>query len=147
MVNIEHHIPVFDSTLQATHDWLNELELVASLRNQEEAYTVLRRVLHALRDRLPPDSAVHLGAQLPMLIRGFYYEGWKPSRTPTRDRNLQAFLKHIRPLPKPYPEFDAHKAVESVFAVLDHRIAAGEVEDIRGILPAQLQELWPAYAA
>jgi uncharacterized protein (DUF2267 family) len=34
-------------------------------------------MLHALRDRLPPEIAVHLSAQLPMLVRGIYYEGWK----------------------------------------------------------------------
>jgi uncharacterized protein (DUF2267 family) len=146
MVNPEHHVPVFETTLRTTHDWLQELELVASLRNRDEAYAVLRRVLHALRDRLPTNAAVHLGAELPMLIRGFYYEGWKPSRTPTRERSLAAFLARVHPLPHPDPDFDARKAVESVFAVLDHRIAAGEVEDIRGILPRELQRLWPEHA-
>jgi len=146
MVNVEHHVPVFATTLQTTHDWLNELELVASLRSQDEAYAVLRRVLHVLRDRLPADEAVHLGAELPMLIRGFYYEGWKPSKTPTRERSLRAFLAQVHPLPQPYPEFDARRAVECVFTVLDHRIVEGEVNDIRGLLPEEVRELWPAYA-
>ena len=99
MTTSETHVRTFDSTLQTTHRWLRELELLASLDNESEAYSVLRAVLHALRDRLPADEAVHLGAQLPMLIRGFYYEGWKPSATPKKQRSLEAFTDGMQPLP------------------------------------------------
>jgi len=37
---------------------------------------VLGAVLHALRDRLQIGLAVHLGAQLPLLVRGLYYDQW-----------------------------------------------------------------------
>jgi hypothetical protein len=29
---------------------------------------------------------VHLGAQLPLLVRGIYYEGWHMAGKPTRER-------------------------------------------------------------
>ncbi len=69
MATTETHVPVLDSTLQTTHNWLRELELLASLRDESEAYSVLRAVLHTLRDRLIPDEAVNFAAELPMLIR------------------------------------------------------------------------------
>jgi uncharacterized protein (DUF2267 family) len=40
-------------------------------------------------------NAVHLGAQLPMLLRGAFYENWKPSGTPTHERHVEGFLSHI----------------------------------------------------
>ncbi len=146
MTKTETHVPVFATTLQKTHEWLQELELLASLRNQAEAYTVLRQVLHALRDRLPTNEAAQLGAELPMLIRGFYFEGWKPSAAPGRARSLKAFLETIGPLPSPHAAFDAEQAVRSVLLVLDHRISIGEMADIRHAMPAELRDLWPAYA-
>jgi hypothetical protein len=41
---------------------------------------VLGGMLHVLRDRLTIQEAVQPGAQLPMLIRGLYWEGWDPAR-------------------------------------------------------------------
>ena len=40
--------------------------------NPQQAHSVRRAVLHTLRDRLTVGGAADLGAQLPMLIRGFY---------------------------------------------------------------------------
>ena len=137
----ESHIPVFEKTLQTTHQWLRELERILHLRDQSEAYAVLRGVLHALRDRLIPDEAVDLGAQLPMLIRGFYYEGWKPNATPTRQRHLEGFLDAI---PRLSPDVGGPEAaVRAVFGLLGQRITDGEVEDIRNMLPEEVRKLWP----
>lgn len=145
MTTAETHIPVFDSTLQTTHRWLQELELVASLDTEDEAYSILRIVLHALRDRLPADEAVQLGAQLPMLIRGFYYEGWKPSTTPKKQRSLEAFIEGMQPLPKLKAELDAEQALRSVFEMLDHRISEGEIADVRQAMPEEVRKLWPTH--
>ena len=145
MTTTETHIRAFDSTLQTTHRWLRELEMAASLDSEAEAYSVLRAVLHALRDRLPADEAVQLGAELPMLIRGFYYEGWKPSSTPKKQRSLEAFLEGLQPLPKLEAELDAEQALRSVFLILDHRISAGEIADVRQAMPEEVRELWPTH--
>jgi len=145
MTTAETHIRAFDSTLQTTHRWLQELELAAYLDNEAEAYSVLRAVLHALRDRLPADEAVHLGAQLPMLIRGFYYEGWKPSNTPKKQRSLEAFLEGMQPLPKLKGELSAEQALRSVFLMLNHRISEGEIADVRQAMPEEVRDLWPKH--
>ena len=36
-------------------------------------------------------SAASPGAQLPLLIRGVYYEGWRPAETPTKERQPAEF--------------------------------------------------------
>ena len=70
---------VFDTTTQKTQVWLNDLMSQLDWEDKpQKAYMALRTVLHALRDRLMVEEAVQLGAQLPMLIRGFYYDGWTP---------------------------------------------------------------------
>jgi len=87
-------IRAFDSTIQTTNVWLNDLADRLGWQDKQRAYHALTAVLHALRDRLPVDQAVALGAQLPMLVRGFYYEGWHPADKPIKERKKEEFLVH-----------------------------------------------------
>src|SRR5438552_3108412 len=89
-------IDALNTTFEKTQCWLKELTKEGYFAEEGQAYAAFRSVLHALRDRLPVDEAAHLAAQLPMLIRGMYYEGWKPSAVPTRERTLREFLDHVR---------------------------------------------------
>jgi uncharacterized protein (DUF2267 family) len=69
-------LEIFDTTVQKTHIWLNEImDELGWEDNWHRAYLALRTVLHELRDHLTTEEATDLGAQLPMLVRGFYYEG------------------------------------------------------------------------
>lgn len=138
------HVAVFDTTLQKTHEWLSELVHIGRFEDESQAYTALRAVLHALRDRLIVAEAADLAAQMPMLIRGFYYEGWSPSKAPTRERTVEAFLDHVRTsLRNANFRIDAEPAVRAVFALLADRISRGEIEDVRHMLPAEVRDLWP----
>lgn len=139
----QSHVSVFDKSLHRTHDWLRELELLAGLDNQAQAYSILREVLHALRDRLSPDEAADLASELPMIIRGFYYEGYQPSKTPTKERTRQAFFDTIRDKTRRIEALDPAVAVGCVFKLLSHRISEGEISDIRHVLPEELREMWP----
>jgi uncharacterized protein (DUF2267 family) len=110
--------------------------------NMERSYHVLRSVLHAVRDRLPPDDAVHLGAQMPMLVRGFYYEGWHPSGKPERYRHKEDFLARIA---HDVPDLDPvqrERAATAVFSVLSQELSGGEADQVRHALPSELRELW-----
>ena len=132
-------------TIQRTQEWLKELRDNADFEDEEEALGVLRVVLHQLRDRLTPEEAVGLGAQLPTIIRGIYYESWRPSRTPERIRSKQAFLDEItmKLLPRrPKPE----RAVQDVFALVAHHCDPGEVSQVIDQLPADIKKLWPEHA-
>ena len=89
----EQGLEVLDATYQKTQEWISTVAKVLHL-DKADAYKALRAVLLTLRDRLPAEEAVHFGAQLPMLLRGLYYEGWKPLETPikmSRDEFLQQF--------------------------------------------------------
>jgi uncharacterized protein (DUF2267 family) len=139
-------LEVFDRTIQKTNEWLNELS--GSLGTDlHHAYLALRATLHALRDRLPVDEGAHLSAQLPMLVRGFYYEGWKPAVTPLKIRDKADFVTLIACGLDGAPELDPERAARAVFAVLAARITAGEAEDVVRMLPMEIRELWPGTAS
>ena len=63
-------LPVFDTTVQETNLWLKAIMEGLHTDDRHLAYVALRATLHALRDRIGPENAVHLAAQLPMLVRG-----------------------------------------------------------------------------
>src|SRR5689334_7840642 len=88
-------LKVFDTTVQKTHRWLNELMQLLGWGDKEKAYLALRATLHALRDRLTVEEAAQLSAQLPMLVRVFYFEGWNPTSKPKKERHEEEFLTDI----------------------------------------------------
>jgi uncharacterized protein (DUF2267 family) len=136
-------LDVFDSTVQKTNLWLKDMMDTLGWDDRHKAWEGLRATLHALRDRLTVDEAVHLGAQLPLLVRGVYYEGWRPFATPHRERHLETFLAPIRTQFRNDPRVDAEKVARAVFKVLAASITAGEIQDMRHVLPKELNTLWP----
>jgi uncharacterized protein (DUF2267 family) len=99
------------------------------------------RTLHTLRDRLGPANAVHLAAQLPMLLRGAYYENWRLSETPSHERHLDQLFAHISDeLPRQL-DLTPQRAARAGFAALVQSIDPGELLKIIRILPVELREL------
>ncbi len=129
---------VIARTVEKTNLWLDEI--AAELESDRRAaYRVLRAYLHALRDRLTVDEAAQLGAQLPELIRGIYYENWDPSRTPLRYRDLAEFLDRVAADAGLTGDTSASYAVAVVAGVLARHVSAGEIEDVRAQLPKELR--------
>jgi uncharacterized protein (DUF2267 family) len=133
----------FESTLQTTNVWLNDiLERLGWGKDHHRAYHALRAVLHALRDRLPVDQAAALAAQLPMLIRGFYYEGWHPHGKPVKERHQEDFLAHVAAAFRDDPDVDPGRVVQAVFRVLSKHVTSGEIESVKRSLPTEIRSLW-----
>jgi len=132
-----------DHTVQLTHIWINDLDSRLGWENKHRSYRLLRTVLQALRDWLPVNEAVGLGAQLPELLRGVYYEHWRPNRTPVKPRKKAEFLARIADAFRNDPISSTSNAVTAVFELLSDKIAAGEIEDVRHELPAEIRVLWP----
>lgn len=87
-------LEVFDKTLQTTHIWLDEV-MAAIGPDRKVAWKVLSTVLHKLRDRIPVELAAHLGSQLPLLVRGVYYDQFQPARQPTACRSYDEFCSEV----------------------------------------------------
>jgi uncharacterized protein (DUF2267 family) len=136
-------LDVFDTTLHKTNSWLNDLMQVLGWPDRHKAYLALKATLHALRDRLPIEEVAQLGAQLPMLIRGFYYESWDPTGKPLRARHKEQFLTRIAQEFRGDDRLDPEWVARAVFTVLAKRVSEGEIEDVKHVLPADIRDLWP----
>src|ERR1019366_668726 len=64
-----------DDVVRATMDWIDDLLQRLGWQDRDNAYSALIAALHALRDWLPHEEAIFIGACFPPLLRGLYYEG------------------------------------------------------------------------
>ena len=136
-------LAVFDTTIQDTNLWLKAVSTRLADCERQDAYAALRAVLHALRDRLPAPSAVNFAAQLPLLLRGVYFEGWTLPEHATNSRSAKEFAAAIDAnLPDRF-RFDAIMTAEAVFAAAAHFVSTGETEKVRAQLPEPIRDLWP----
>ncbi len=139
---------VWAKTITKSQGWLTDVAVELGGAEPHEAASALRCVLHALRDRLTPDEAVDLAGQMPLLIKGVFFDGWVPSKTPIRTRGLDEFLDLVeRPLAGRSFDLGAEAVTRAVFRVLTDRVSAGEIRDVRGTLPEEVAALWPVEVA
>jgi uncharacterized protein (DUF2267 family) len=89
-----------------------------------------RAVLHALRDRLPLDNAVHFAAQLPMFLRGLFYDGWKPSQVPVK-MSRDEFLAAVQANIVTDQVIDPLRITLAVFSVIMSHVGVTEIEKIK----------------
>jgi uncharacterized protein (DUF2267 family) len=135
-------IAAFDTTVQITNAWLNEIMDRLVMNDPQKAYHALRAVLHALRDRLPATHAAAMGAQLPLLVRGIFYEGWHPNRAPVKDRKKVDFLAHVATGFPGVSNAEVEELTRAVLSVLARHISKGEIESVKLTLPSEIRDLW-----
>src|ERR1700752_3252166 len=111
-------LEVFDRTLQTTNIWLDEV-MEAVGPDRRLAWHVLGAVLRTLRDRLPSPFAGHLGEQLPLLVRGVYYEHFEPGHAPLPLYTEDEFLAHVDAECGSAQPINLRRAVPIILRVLD----------------------------
>ncbi|MCA3247552.1 MAG: DUF2267 domain-containing protein [Azospirillum sp.] len=136
-------LEVFEKTLQETNIWLKDICLAAEIE-RHFAWRILGAVLRATRDRLPLELAVHLGAQMPLLVRGAYYDQWAPGAAARPGRSPEDFAESISAYLGGMRPIDAVGAIGAVFATVGRHVSPGEVQKVRRALPAGIRALWPA---
>lgn len=127
----------FDRTLQTANTWLHEVEKASDIDDREHAYRITRAWLHTLRDRLPIDVAANLGAQLPILLRGVYYDGWNPSSVPVK-YGLDAFAERFA-REAAISETEVADAARAVTSAMRHQLSQGELDEVFKALPHDLR--------
>ena len=134
-------IGTLDHAPQVFAEWLNELCDDLGWE-KPRAYMLLHETLHVVRDYLTPDEAADLAAQLPVLVRGVYYDGWVPSKTPVKPRNKANLLARIEARFHKEPLEDPERAVSAVFDLLRRHVSWGEFEQVKHAMRKPIQELW-----
>ena len=136
-------LAVFDETIQESNGWLKQLQGELDPCSREQTYRGLRAVLHVLRDRLPETAVLGLSAQLPMLLRGLFLEGWRPQAGPSHVNSIEAFNEAVEArLGDRFPR-DAFAVSCAVLEVMSNRLDPGEIDKLIRYLPTQLRPLWP----
>ncbi|MCF6317426.1 MAG: DUF2267 domain-containing protein [Marinosulfonomonas sp.] len=136
-------LEVIDHTVQTTHEWINELKERLDWVSHRDALHLLRVTLTGVRDHLSHEEVADFAAQLPLLIRGMFYEGWQPATTPFKDRSQKAFVDRIEKQVAGGVDYRGVEDISTVFKLLNARISSGEVSDMRGNLPSGIRDLWP----
>jgi uncharacterized protein (DUF2267 family) len=137
-----HGFEALEHTVQLTHIWINDLDKCLGWNNKPRAYRLLKSVLHALRDRLRVEESAALAAQMPTLLRGVFYEQWRPAKTSVKTRSKADFLARIDEDFAADPLPNTAQAVMAVFELLSDKISRGEVDSVRHALPQELRNLW-----
>jgi uncharacterized protein (DUF2267 family) len=140
MTKVQDHIDVIDTTVQKTYTWINEIGLDLGGLPRTDSYDILRAFLHVLRDRLIIDEGAQLSAQLPLLVRGIYYEGWDPSKVPVKMDRAE-FVDRFRSEAALKPPVDPERALQSAANTVRRHITEGEYQEVISSLPQKVREL------
>jgi uncharacterized protein (DUF2267 family) len=135
--------------VQQAQEWVKDLGGRPPFETPGQAYSLLRAVLHAVRDRLTPEEVAHLGSQLPMIVRGFYFEGWRPALAPNDFETAEEFFEHVRSSlgGGQQPErIDIPAATRTVLEFLADHVDPGELRHVTQQMPSEIEALFPARA-
>lgn len=136
-------LDVIDRTVHDTNVWLKEISEEMGHPDRQMAYHALRGVLFTLRDRLTPEEASQFAAQLPLLIRGIFYEGYRPANKPEKFRDRDEWLSRVNHELDQTGGQNPENATKAVFRVINRHITEGERDDVRHMLPKDIRQMWP----
>lgn len=138
---------LFDHASQQANVWVKDMMQELRTEDPHRALRALRAGLATLRDRLTVEQTAQLSAQLPLVIRGVFYEGWVPAGKPLRIRHKAEFLDLLiekyghETTPIDSASAHAPDIVAALFRVLHRHVSEGEVTNIVMTLPEELVEL------
>ena len=131
----------FEHATQKAEAWIKDMMRELGTTDSRYAYHALSASLHALRDRLSVNEAAQLAAQLPLVVRGLYYEGWHPASTPIVVRRLEELLLLVEQKAGDGRPIDPERALAATFAVLRVHVSPGELASLSHVLPRSLADL------
>jgi uncharacterized protein (DUF2267 family) len=132
---------LFERVNQQAMTWVKEMMAELRTDNAQCALHALRAGLQALRDRLSVEEAAQLSAQLPLLVRGMFFEGWDPTGKPLRIRHRAEFLALVRQKFAPREDAAADDIIVALFRVMSRHVAQGEITDLMLTLPEEIVDV------
>jgi uncharacterized protein (DUF2267 family) len=137
-------LATLNGTVEKTIEWIDELKGRLDWSSDRDTLRLLRATLHQIRDRVQVNEAAQLSAQLPILVRGLFFEGWQPHLVPLAGHHFSDMVNMIEHHVGDAIEYRGRQDIVTVFKLLNARITAGEVNDVRANLPEDIRAMWPA---
>jgi uncharacterized protein (DUF2267 family) len=131
----------FDQAVQKADGWVHDMMRELGTTDPREAYHALAAALQTVRDRLSVDEAAQLAAQLPLLVRGLFYEGWHPASTPRHVRRPEEVIALFEQKSGDGQGVDPERALAATFEVLRQHVSPGELASLVHVLPRSLAGL------
>ena len=141
--NISKNVSVFARTSHKSQEWISEMQRELKWLSGDSNYQLLRAVLQSLRDQMNVHETAHFAAQLPLLLRGSFYEGWNPQIAQISGRTKEDFLEAVKNKLSPGgipPKFELEDGVLVALNVIKKHVSAGEMKDIVGAVNPSLKE-------
>lgn len=134
-------LEILDKSNQGVHIWLNDITDHIG-PDKHCAYRALHAVLHVIRDRLSVEQAVQLSSQLPLFIKGMYFDQWHPAGKPEKYRTADELCERISTEMKGARKVNPRLAAMAVMKAMSTHISRGEIEKIKGSMPGHIRALW-----
>ncbi|MDO9186132.1 MAG: DUF2267 domain-containing protein [Bacteroidia bacterium] len=142
----KHRTMNFEQYASDGNRFINEVALELET-DHNRAARITRAVLHAIRDRIPPDDAIQFAQGLPMALKGIFIDQYDISKTPITIRNKEEFIEFVRgkdglTAEKDFPDRESVvNALKAVFFVLEFNMSTGQVEQIKKMFNIELLSL------
>lgn len=133
---------LFQTTMTKSSEWITEVMAQLAIDDERKGLRALRAGLHTIRDTMPLAEAVDLGAQLPMLLCGLYYKGWRLADRPVRVHNRDELFDMVRKELAGDTTLAPEAVLRAVIRVLAWHVSGGELDDIAATVPRPLADLW-----
>lgn len=134
-----HSQTLFENSVRKSEAWVDDLAELLGSYDSKATLRAMRILLHAWRDRLPLNESAQFAAQMPPLIRGIYYENWRPAVTPDKSLDRESLLLELT---QTFPSAEPEAMCRAFGRLLAKHISKGEIDDILSSLPKSLRELW-----
>lgn len=135
VVMAQTSVNVLDTAIQDMNELLKRAEEEFGWEGRrEQTYSLLRVVLHGLRDRLPVNEAVNLGSQLPLVLKGVFYDGWDPDKVPMKYTKAEMVTRM---------QDEFNYSVEEAFHVVAARMLEVILEKVNGGMREKLAKVLP----
>ncbi|MCE5291953.1 MAG: DUF2267 domain-containing protein [Nocardiaceae bacterium] len=135
----QHHTDPFAAAVTTAQTWMNRISEELDTEDPTFAYRATRAWLHAVRDQLPVSNAVRFSAQLPELLRGVFFEGWKVSQVP-RSHDTRKFVASFAKQAGVAP-LDVADVASAITAAFDDLLSPGQFSTVFRVLPEEMGKL------
>jgi len=137
---MQSSIDIVDQNIKTINTWLKDIAAELDGVSEEQAWANLKAVLQTLRDRITVNEAADFAAQLPIIIRGLYFEGWHPAETPHKWRDR---AEYIDALNRKLEGDNGEQVLKAVLRVLDFHLDSNELHRVKEMHPKEVWDLWP----